>query len=474
MTELYKNAGEHFAEESAVAEDTVSAISTPPGKGGICVIRISGNNSLSLIRKLFRFHGKHSDFEPRRMYAGEIVDPEDQTVVDSAMCVFMKAPSSYTGEDSAEIHCHGGTACSAKIMELTLKYGCRPANPGEFTRRAFLNGKMDLSQAQAVADIINAQTELGLRQAGLQLSGGLSDKINKLKTQLLELLAEIEARIDFPEEETGETGPAKMEKTAEKISKDLESLLSTYAAGHLIREGTNIAIVGKPNAGKSSLMNALLGKQRAITSPEPGTTRDYIEEQTSINGINVRLTDTAGVRRAQSEAERTGIAMSREKAFGADLQILVVDGSVTLSGKDTKMIETSPVNTVLAVNKSDLNKAGIKTVRNRFPMKKSVSTSAKTGEGVEILKETIGRILMENMPPVESNEAVLTGIRQKTAVEKAYDSTQMFINLLKRKESPEILSIKIKEAMDMLGEITGETTTEELLGAIFSKFCIGK
>ncbi len=456
------------------ADDTVSAISTPPGKGGICVIRISGKESLSVIRKIFMFHGKHSDFEPRFMYAGNIIDPAEKTLVDSAMCVFMKAPNSYTGEDSAEIHCHGGFACSTKILELTLKHGCRPADPGEFTRRAFLNGKMDLAQAQAVADIINAQTELGLRQAGLQLSGGLSDRINGLKTRLLELLAETEARIDFPEEDTGEAETGAMRKVAGNVCEDLKSLLSTYSTGSLIREGAGIAIVGKPNVGKSSLMNALLGRQRAITSPEPGTTRDYIEENISINGIAIRLIDTAGIRDAESEAERTGIDMGRDRTLGADLQILVVDGSLKPSGEEIKALENAPENTVLAVNKSDLSKSGIENFQKNFPVEKSVSTSAKTGEGIGELKETIERMLMDNTSQAESNEAVLTGIRQKKAVEKAVDSIQMFLSLLKQKESPEILSIKIKEAMDSLGEITGETTTEELLGVIFGKFCIGK
>lgn len=462
-------------ETATTAEDTISAISTPPGRGGICVIRISGERSLAVIREIFMFHGKHQDFEPRVMYAGNIIDPADNTVVDSTMCVFMKAPNSYTGEDSAEIHCHGGTACSEKIMELTLKQGCRPAGPGEFTQRAFLNGKMDLAQAQAVADIINAQTELGLRQAGLQLAGGLSDRVNQPKTRLLELLAEIEARIDFPEEETGEAVAESLKKAAENIRRSLRSLLSTYAAGGLIREGAGVTIVGKPNVGKSSLMNALLGKERTITSPEPGTTRDYIEEQISIKGITVRLTDTAGVRDTRSATEKTGIEMAKEKALGADLQILVVDGSVSPSDEDMKIVENASENTVLAVNKSDLQqKSGLKAVCDRFGEQKTVHTSAKTGEGVEKLKEAIRKTLMKNTEAFESNEVALTGIRQKQAVENALESINIFLSLLEKKESPEILSIKVKEAMDSLGEITGETTTEEMLGVIFGKFCIGK
>ncbi len=407
------------------------------------------------------------------MYAGNIVDPSDKTLVDSAMCVFMKAPNSYTGEDSAEIHCHGGTACSEKVMELTLKHGCAPAGPGEFTQRAFLNGKMDLAQAQAVADIINAQTELGLRQAGLQLAGGLSERINRTKTRLLELLAEIEARIDFPEEETGEAVAESLKKVAESVRENLHSLLSTYAAGSLIREGAGVTIVGRPNVGKSSLMNALLGRERAITSPEPGTTRDYIEEQISIKGITVRLTDTAGMRNAQSSAEKAGIEMAQDKALGADLQILVLDGSKPPSGEDVKMVEKAPENTVVSINKADLPQDdGFKT--DRFGEKKTVHTSAKTGQGVEELKEAVRKTLMENTGTVESNEAALTGIRQKQAVETALEAVNVFFALVEQKESLEILSIKVKEAMDSLGEITGETTTEEMLGVIFGKFCIGK
>ncbi len=456
------------------ADDTISAISTPPGKGGICVIRISGKKSLSVIRRLFMFHGKHRDFEPRIMYAGNIINPENKTVLDSAMCVFMKAPHSYTGEDSAEIHCHGGTACSGKVMELTLKRGCRPAKPGEFTQRAFMNGKMDLAQAQAVADIINAQSELGLKQAGLQLSGGLSDRINETKKQLVEIFAEIETRIDFPEEETGDISTSLMRQTAENVLRELKSLLSTYTSGSLIREGAGVAIVGKPNVGKSSLMNAILGRERAITSKEPGTTRDYIEEQISIEGITVRLTDTAGIRNARNEAEKAGIKMAKDRALGADMQILVIDGSIPLSEEEVGMVENSEKNTILVINKSDLAGKNIKSIQNRFEMRETALTSAKTGEGIQILKGKIGKTLMENTKPMETNEAALTCLRHKEAVEKALLDVKEFLSLLNGKESPEILSIKAREAIDSLGEITGETTTEEILGVIFGKFCIGK
>lgn len=458
----------------ATEDDTISAISTPLGKGGVCVIRISGGQSLAVIRSLFMFHGKHRDFEHRLMYAGNIIDPADKTVVDSAMCVFMKGPSSYTGEDLAEIHCHGGGACSRKIMDLTLRHGCRAAGPGEFTRRAFMNGKMDLAQAQAVADIINAQSDLGLRQAGLQLSGGLSDRINKPKARLLEMLAEIEARIDFPEEETGVMETAALRRGGETVLRDLEALLGTYLAGSLIREGAMVAITGKPNVGKSSLLNALLGKERAITSPQPGTTRDYIEEQTSIGGITIRLTDTAGIRDALNEAERAGVDMAREKALGCDVQVVVVDSGLPLSGEEREMIGQISSNAVVAVNKSDLGGDLFHEVARAFPQKKAVATSAKTGAGIDDLKEAVRETLMKDTAPVETNEAALTGIRHKQSVEAALEAVNSFLKLLEEKESPEILSIKVREAMDRLGEITGETSTEEMLGVIFGKFCIGK
>lgn len=456
------------------ADDTISAISTPPGKGGVCVIRISGGRSLAVIRSLFMFHGKHREYQHRVMYAGNIVDPADKTVVDSAMCVFMKAPNSYTGEDSAEIHCHGGDACSRRIMELTLRHGCRAAGPGEFTRRAFMNGKMDLAQAQAVADIINAQSDLGLRQAGLQLSGGLSDRINKPKRRLLELLAEIEARIDFPEEETGEMETGALKSGGEAVREDLEALLGTYTAGSIIREGAAVAITGEPNVGKSSLLNALLGRKRAITSPRPGTTRDYIEEQTSIGGIAVRLTDTAGVREARDEAEKAGVRMAKEKARDSDVQIIVIDSARPLSDGEREMIENAPAPAVVAVNKSDLGGGLFCEVRSAFPQRKTVATSAKTGAGIEDLKEVVRETLVKDTAPVETNEAALTSIRHKQAAEAALGAVNAFLKLLEEKESAEILSIKVKEAMDKLGEITGETSTEEMLGVIFGKFCIGK
>lgn len=458
----------------ATEDDTISAISTPPGKGGVCIVRISGARSLAVIRALFMFHGKHRDFEHRVMYAGTIVDPADKTTVDSAMCVFMKAPSSYTGEDLAEIHCHGGDACSRRIMELTLRHGCRAAGPGEFTRRAFMNGKMDLAQAQAVADIINAQSDLGLRQAGLQLSGGLSDRINQPKTRLLELLAEIEARIDFPEEETGDIETGALRQGGGAVKEDLKALLGTYLAGSLIREGAMVAITGKPNVGKSSLLNALLGRKRAITSPQPGTTRDYIEEQTSIGGIAVRLTDTAGIRDTLNEAERAGVDMAREKALGCDVQIVVIDSARALSDEEREMIENTHADAVIAVNKSDLGENLFCEVGNAFPQRKVVATSAKTGAGIDDLKETVRETLMKDAAPVETNEAALTSIRHKQSVEAALEAVETFLKLLEEKESAEILSIKVREAMDKLGEITGETSTEEMLGVIFGKFCIGK
>ena len=408
------------------------------------------------------------------MYAGTVIDPEDETFVDSAMCVFMKGPNSYTGEDSAEIHCHGGDACSGKVMELTLVHGCRPAEPGEFTRRAFMNGKMDLTQAQAVADIVNAQSNLALRQAGLQLSGGLSDRISIPKRQLLDLLAEIEARIDFPEEDTGEAETAALLKASRLVKHDLESLLATYSAGSLIREGVGVAITGRPNVGKSSLMNSLLGRERVITSSEPGTTRDYIEEQIVIGGITVRLTDTAGIRDAQSDAERTGIEMAKEMTLGADIRVIVVDASEALSEQDLNTFENASENAVIAVNKSDLNTEKAIEVRNCFPGRTVVPTSAKTGEGITGLKEAIRTKITAGGVPVENNEAALTNLRHKQSTQKALEATDGFISLLERGESAEIVSIKVKEAMDSLGEITGETSTEEILGVIFSNFCIGK
>jgi tRNA modification GTPase len=388
----------------------------------------------------------------------------------------MKSPRSYTGEDVAEIHTHGGHLVPKKVLELLFRYGARPASPGEFTLRAFLNGRMDLAQAEAVSDVVNAQTEESLKQAELQMEGVLSRRIWGFRDTVLDILAEVEAQVDFPEEDIDPIIKTTMiERTTDLIAQ-MDNLLASYEEGRILKYGVYTAILGKPNVGKSSLLNRLLMKERAIVSPHPGTTRDFIEETLDVRGIPLRLVDTAGLRATADEVEKVGVELAKKKGSEAELVIAVVDGSLGLDGDDLEVIKCLDLKkSILIINKTDLPpQISEEDVSKFYPRELIVKTSAKSGLGIEELKTKIHEVILGKNQRSESAEIILTELRHKLAIQKARVSLLSFLKALDRSESPEFLAIDLRNALDSLGEITGETTTEDVLGRIFSKFCIGK
>jgi len=459
--------------------DTIAAIATAQGDGGIAVIRISGEKSLEIIKLIFSRNGTETEpieMESHHMYHGHIVDSGSNKIVDEVLCVLMKAPNSYTGEDMAEIHSHGGHLVPKKILSLLFKLGARPANPGEFTLRAYLNGKMDLTQAEAVTDIVNAQTEEGLKQAELQLEGALSNRIGEYKDTLVDTLAEIEVQVDFPEEDIDPIVKDRLTYKTNELLANIAALLNSYEEGRIIKYGVNTVILGKPNVGKSSLLNQLIMKERAIVSPQPGTTRDFIEESIDVRGIALKLTDTAGIRGASDEIENIGVELAKKKGLEAELIIAVVDASNELDQDDIEVLERiGKTKAVLALNKSDIEpKITENDLAPYISKDRIVKTSAKLGTGIEELKDNIRELLTEETSCSEGNEIVLTELRHKLALEKSIESLKSFLKAMETGESPEFLALDLRVALDSLGEITGEVTTEDILGRIFSKFCIGK
>lgn len=458
--------------------DTIAAIATAQGDGGIAVIRISGEQSIEIIKKIFSSSGQSrpKEMEPHRMYHGRIVEAESSKILDDVLCVTMRTPNSYTGEDMSEIHSHGGHLVPKKILDLLFKLGARPANPGEFTLRAYLNGKMDLTQAEAVTDIVNAQTEQGLKQAELQLEGALSDKISQYKDTLADILAEIEAQVDFPEEDIDSITKDRLRDNTNELIEKIGILLNTYEEGRIIKYGVTTAILGKPNVGKSSLLNQLIRKDRAIVSPQPGTTRDFIEESIDIRGIALKLTDTAGIRATKDEIESIGVELAKKKASEAELIIAVIDSSNSLDEDDIEVLErVKNSKAVIALNKADIHcKTKEEDLTAYIPRSRITRTSAKLGTGIEELKDKIRETLVQIKNLSEGNEIILSEHRHKLALERCTLSLKSFLQAILTGESPEFLALDLRLALDSLGEITGEVTTEDILGRIFSKFCIGK
>ncbi len=459
--------------------DTIAAIATASGDGGIAVIRISGEKSLTIIDQIFSKSGKDieiENYEAHHLYHGHIIEEETGKMLDEVLCVVMKSPNSYTGEHMAEIHSHGGNLVPRKILDLLFKLGARPANPGEFTLRAFLNGKMDLAQAEAVTDVVNAQTEQGLKQAELQLEGALSSKINNYKSNLADILAEIEAQVDFPEEDIDSIAKERLISKTNELIENISILIKSYEEGRIIKNGVNTAILGKPNAGKSSLLNQLIMKDRAIVSPIPGTTRDFIEEMIDVRGIALKLIDTAGIRTTDDQIENIGVELAKKKAEEAELIIAVIDSSTELNNDDIAILEQiKNKKAIIVLNKSDIEpKISQNDLKPHIDSKILIVTSAKTGSGIEDLKNSIKELIMQNSSQTESSEIVLTELRHKLALERSVESLESFLTAIEINESPEFLALDLRVALDALGEITGEVTTEDILGRIFSKFCIGK
>jgi len=456
-------------------QDTIAAISTPVGAGGIGIIRISGPDAVKVASALFR----SAAFDPRapqshRLYYGTIVDPQGCSSIDEVLITCMLAPRSYTREDVVEINCHSGVTVLQKILGLVVRCGARPAEPGEFTKRAFLNGRIDLAQAEAVIDIIEAKTEASLKIASAQLHGRLSDTLHALRDELIDITAHVEAAIDFPEEDIDPADARDMERRLIEITGKLQSLSATYHEGKLYRLGVKTTIVGKPNVGKSSLLNALLGEDRALVTPVPGTTRDVIQETISVRGIPLVLQDTAGLHAGSDEMEKLGMDLTRARLAEAELVLFVIDGSRDIDERDRAiMAELAGRKIIAVINKDDLPPAvSREQVRQLFPGT-AVSVSARNGSGLARLKELIHHTVLM-FPHDSSADSIITSARQRDALDRTAVALSAAHQAVRNSRAPELIAVDLHAALQALGEITGETTAEDILERIFASFCIGK
>jgi tRNA modification GTPase len=444
-----------------VQGETIAAIATPPGEGALAVIRISGIKALDVADMVFRGKAMPSRTEERRVLFGAIIDSNGETI-DEVLLTTFRNPRSYTGEDLVEISGHGGPVVSSRVLAAVLSAGARMARPGEFTERAFLNGKLDLTRAEAVMDLIGAQTERAAKAATGQLEGRLGAAINALRAEILEAVAHLEAFIDFPEEGIDPESGEVLRRRMESVESRLVSLLATANEGRLLREGITLALCGAPNAGKSSLLNRLLGFDRSIVSETAGTTRDTIEERASLGGYPFRMIDTAGLRETDDPVEREGVERAHRAAGDADLLLHLVDAS-TQKGP----VEPLFPDELMVLNKVDL-------VKDRSALSAGIAISCHTGEGVEslvaaILTKVTGRNASEAAPDVTA-----INTRHRDCLRKAQGHLAAAIALLESGEPPELVAVELRSALGDVGEIVGEAGTEEILGKIFSSFCIGK
>ncbi len=455
----------------ATDKDTICGAATPPGTGGIAVIRISGERAHSALSAVFCPAGD-AEMKPRYLHHGYVKDGGE--TVDEAMAVIFNAPSTYTREDMAELHVHGGSLHVQKAIGLLCRHGVRPAQPGEFTKRAFYNGRIDLSQAEALMDFIGAATELSSRSALRAMEGDLSRLVKDLSAKLKDVMAGIEAGLDFPDETADERHDEQLVSELTYIAGELKKLESSFRTGRVLREGFPVAIVGRPNVGKSSLLNALLGRERAIVTDIPGTTRDIIEECADIGGLLVRFADTAGLRPAADEVEKIGVSRAREYLEKSGLALFVIDGGQMWTAQDEAVIELLRDRPALAVlNKSDVpQQIGIDFVQEKLPGVPVLSVSAVQGQGLDDLK---GRIFHAAMAEGREGEgAVITNARHAEAVSLAHVMVICAIGSLEDGYGADMASIELREARHALGQITGETADEDVIDRIFERFCLGK
>jgi len=456
-------------------EDTIAAISTPVGQGGIGIVRLTGPEAPGIADSIFRSlnREKPSASLSHRMIYGHVLDPADNRVVDEALVTLMRAPNTYTREDVVEISCHGGMVSVRSILEIVIRQGARLADPGEFTKRAFLNGRLNLDQAEAVLDIINAKTAESMRIAGEQLRGDLSRKLAEIRGHLIEISAYVEAYLDFPEDEIEHASHEVIQGRLAETITAIKMLSATFDEARFFREGLSIAIVGRPNVGKSSLLNTLLQKDRAIVTDLPGTTRDLIEDFLNINGLPVRITDTAGIRNSEEVIEREGVRRSMQAIGHADFIIALFDGSELLRQDDLDLLAIiRGKHAVAVISKADLPQTITleRIVAEGMP---HLHLSTVTGEGVEELKKSIFESNLSGWKD-ERDGVVVTNVRHKTALDGAAASLEKAAALLSRGEPLELFSIEMRDARDRIGEITGAITTDDILDRIFSSFCIGK
>lgn len=456
-------------------EDTVAAIATPPGEGAIAIVRLTGPRAIATAERIFQGHAKLSDIDTHRLQHGAIVDPCSGEAIDEVLVGVMRQPGSYTGEDMVEINCHGGQLLAQKILELLLRHGARLATAGEFTRRAFLNGRIDLLQAEAVVDLIRSRAELGLKLAQRQLSGQLSRQINTIKQELVGALALVEAELDFSDQDLAVSVPDQAGPPLHRAGQAIDRLLDSAQLGEHLRAGFHVVLVGRPNVGKSSLFNALLGNERAIVTPLPGTTRDVLAEEMSLGGILVRLMDTAGLHAPEGLVEKEGVKRTRGQIELADLLIVILDGSEPLREEDREILwDTEGQRCLLVINKSDLSTAiEVEGLEKSCPKTRMLQTSATRGDGLKQLSSAIREELCDGKGALIA-EPLISTARHREALEKTGEMIRQALRQLQNGANEELVAADLRDALQSLGEITGETCSQEILDRIFSQFCIGK
>lgn len=475
-------------------QETIAAISTPFGRGGIGIIRLSGDQALDIADRVFKGKKPVAQMKTHTINYGKVIDPESCEVIDEALLSVMKAPNTFTRENVAEINCHGGTVVLMRIMDLVLREGAVPAQPGEFTRRAFMNGRLDLSQAEAVIDIINAKTSESSRAAVEQLEGSISARIREVRGKLIELIAHIDVTVDYPEHDIEDVTGSEVYDTVKIITAQLQDILKGFERGRIIREGISAVIAGKPNVGKSSLLNELSGKNRAIVTDIPGTTRDIIEEYIDIKGIPVRIIDTAGIRQTEDMVERIGVEKAEKAITMADLIIVMFDAATELDAEDIGIIEkTSGRKTLYVINKIDIvdkksadeknvDNSGAEFLENRLLEicgKKStgdihiIKVSVKNREGIDSMGDAIYDMFSEGGAE-SSNEILLTNIRHKQLMASAASCLDDAVVAYENSIPLDFITIDLRNAADFLGQITGESVSEDVIQEIFSRFCVGK
>jgi len=456
--------------------NTIAAISTAPGIGGIGIVRMSGKDAFSILNKIFK-PKKNFDIDSVKGYSikyGYIV--KESEVIDEVLVSFFRAPNSYTTENLCEISSHGGAYVVRRILETCLENGAVLAEPGEFTKRAFLNGRMDLSQAEAVIDVINAKTEKEAKTSINQLEGVLSKQIQKIREMLISVMAQIEVSIDYPEYDIEEVGNKKAVDILKNVQNKLEELRNSFDNGKIIREGIKVALIGKPNAGKSSLLNAILKEERAIVTDIEGTTRDTIEEAVVIEGIPIHIIDTAGIRKATNEVEKIGIEKSKKMADEAELIIAIFDATKELDGEDREILKLlEDKKAIVILNKIDLNvsKTTQEDIRSEINDVEIIEISAKEYIGIDLIYKKIADMFAINEIGLD-NSAIITNVRHKDIITKAIQSTNKAIDIARENLPIDIIGIYIKEIMEELGKITGESVSDEIIKEIFAKFCLGK
>ncbi len=456
---------------------TIVAISTAPAIGGIGIVRLSGENCFKILNKIFVQKNPQSieEINGYQMKYGKIIEPENKKIVDEVLVSYFKAPKSYTAEDMCEINSHGNMVVLRKILQLCIEYGAVLAEPGEFTKRAFLNGRIDLAQAEATIDVINSQSIREAQESINQLEGFLSKKINLIKNKIMNIMVDIEANIDYPEYDLEEVSYKKSIESLKNIENDLLNLSKTFENGKIIKEGIKLAIIGSPNAGKSSLLNKILHEERAIVTDIAGTTRDIIEEKIVFEGIPFKIVDTAGIRNTNNKIEKIGIEKSKKAADECDILIAVFDNSKELQQEDYEILKLVKMKkSIIILNKIDLKETNLENKNEIIKCnRKIIKMSLKEENGVEQLFKELIRMVNFNEINMD-NELIITNIRHQELINKAIKHTKMAINDLKSAMPIDIVSINIKQILEDLGEITGDNVSEDIIKSIFSKFCLGK